>query len=142
MSYSTTFELIYYLFFVEGSEPFFPILLLPQYFASTLLNIRFLLSILPSSSLLTMASNETAAQSPLRIVVGSDNAGHDLKMALKETLSKHKGVASVMDVGVLKADDPKAYAHLAVDACKKIKSGEARKAPPILLNKSTDIYPG
>ena len=76
-----------------------------------------------------MASNETAAKSPLRIVVGSDNAGHNLKMALKETLSKHKGVASVMDVGVLEADDPKAYAHLAVDACKKIKSGEARKAP-------------
>jgi ribose 5-phosphate isomerase B len=72
-----------------------------------------------------MATSEAAAKSPLRIVVGSDNAGHSLKMALKETLSKHKGVASVMDVGVLEADDPKAYAHLAVDACKKIKSGEA-----------------
>jgi len=75
-----------------------------------------------------MASNGAAEKSPLRIVVGSDNAGHDLKMALKETLSKHKGVASVMDVGVLEADDPTAYAHLAVDACKKIKAGEADRA--------------
>jgi len=74
-----------------------------------------------------MASNGEGEKSPLRIVVGSDNAGHDLKMVLKETLSKHKGVASVMDVGVLEADDPTAYAHLAVDACKKIKAGEASR---------------
>lgn len=76
----------------------------------------------------TMTSNGAAEQSPLRIVVGSDNAGHNLKMLLKETLSKHKGVASVVDVGVLEADDPKAYAHLAVDACKLIKAGEADRA--------------
>lgn len=75
-----------------------------------------------------MTSNGAAEQSPLRIVVGSDNAGHNLKMLLKETLSKHKGVASVVDVGVLEADDPKAYAHLAVDACKLIKAGEADRA--------------
>lgn len=74
-----------------------------------------------------MASNGTAEKSPLRIVVGSDNAGHNLKMALKETLSKHKGVASVTDVGVLEADDPKAYAHLAVDAFKLIKTGEVSR---------------
>lgn len=74
-----------------------------------------------------MTSNGAAEQSPLRIVVGSDNAGHNLKMLLKETLSKHKGVASVVDVGVLEADDPKAYAHLAVDACKLIKAGEVSR---------------
>lgn len=74
-----------------------------------------------------MATNGTADKSPLRIVVGSDNAGHSLKMALKETLNKHKGVAEVMDVGVLESDDPKAYAHLAVDACKKIKAGEVSR---------------
>lgn len=67
------------------------------------------------------------AKSPLRIVVGSDNAGHAYKSALKETLKKHAGVAQVMDVGVLDADDSTAYPHLAVDACKKIKSGEVSR---------------
>jgi ribose 5-phosphate isomerase B len=71
-----------------------------------------------------MAANGASIQ-PLRIVVGSDNAGHAYKQALKETLSKHKGVAKVLDVGVIDADDSTAYPHLAVDACKKIKSGEA-----------------
>ena len=61
---------------------------------------------------------------PLRIVVGSDNAGHTYKTAIKEILSKHKGVAEVLDVGVVDADDQTAYPHLAVDACKKIKAGE------------------
>lgn len=74
-----------------------------------------------------MASNGTT-QGPLRIVVGSDNAGHAYKTALKETLSKHEGVAKVLDVGVLEADDQTAYPHLAVDACKKIKSGEVRNS--------------
>jgi hypothetical protein len=70
-----------------------------------------------------MASNGTSKQ-PLTIVVGSDNAGHTMKTALKEVLSKHAGVAKVLDVGVNSADDGKAYPHSAVDAVKKIKSGE------------------
>ena len=74
-----------------------------------------------------MAANGSA-KTPLRIVVGSDDAGHGYKQALKETLSKHAGVAEVLDVGVLEADDKTAYPHLAVDACKKIKSGEVRLA--------------
>ena len=69
-------------------------------------------------------SNATTTKSPLRIVVGSDNAGHAYKTALKETLRKHAGVASVTDVGVDGADDDTAYPHLAVDAAKKIKNGE------------------
>lgn len=69
-----------------------------------------------------MAAN--GSNTPLRIVVGSDNAGHAYKTALKETLSKHAGVAKVLDVGVMNADDATAYPHAAVDACKKIKSGE------------------
>lgn len=72
-----------------------------------------------------MAANGTE-KTPLRIVMGSDDAGHGYKMALKEVLSKHAGVAKVMDVGVLEADDKTAYPHLAVDACKKIKAGEVR----------------
>ena len=70
-----------------------------------------------------MAANGQSVQ-PLRIVVGSDNAGHTYKTALKEVLSKHKGVAKVLDVGVVDADDSTAYPHTAVDACKKIKAGE------------------
>ena len=80
-----------------------------------------------------MATNGRTELSPLRIVVGSDNAGHTLKMALKETLKKHKGVAKVMDVGVLESDDPKAYPHLAVDACKMIKAGEVSRHVPVAL---------
>ena len=72
-----------------------------------------------------MATNgDTSNLSPLRIVVGSDNAGHAYKTALKETLKNHKGVTEVLDVGVIDADDSTAYPHLAVDACKKIKAGE------------------
>ncbi|EXJ90602.1 ribose 5-phosphate isomerase B [Capronia coronata CBS 617.96] len=74
-----------------------------------------------------MTTNGTA-NAPLRIVVGSDNAGHAYKTALKETLKKHRGVTHVLDVGVVDADDGTAYPHLAVDACKKIKSGEADRA--------------
>ena len=66
----------------------------------------------------------TSDLTPLRIVVGSDNAGHSYKTALKDILKKHKGVSEVLDVGVVEADDPTAYPHLAVDACKKIKAGE------------------
>jgi Ribose/Galactose Isomerase len=71
-----------------------------------------------------MTPNRSTELTPLRIVVGSDNAGHAYKTALKETLKKHAGVAEVLDVGVIDADDSTAYPHLAVDACKKIKSGE------------------
>ena len=77
------------------------------------------------------ANGET--KQPLRIVVGSDNAGHTMKTALKETLSKNPGVAEVLDVGVVDADDTKAYPHLAVEACKKIKSGEVCPAHPLLV---------
>jgi ribose 5-phosphate isomerase B len=65
-------------------------------------------------------------KTPLRIVVGCDDAGHGYKEALKEVLSKHAGVAQVLDVGVNESSDKTAYPHLAVDACKKIKSGEVR----------------
>lgn len=77
-----------------------------------------------SSSSTTTAGDKT----PLRVVVGSDNAGHAYKTALKETLKKHRGVTEVMDVGVVDADDGTAYPHLAVDACKLIKSGQADRA--------------
>lgn len=68
--------------------------------------------------------SSTSPNTPLRIAVGSDNAGFDYKEALKETLKKHKGVAEVIDVGVTESQDQKAYPHAAVDAARKVKNGE------------------
>ena len=65
---------------------------------------------------------------PIRIVVGSDNAGHNYKEAIKKVLQSHAGVAEVLDVGVHDPSDSTAYPHPAVDACKKIKAGEVRIA--------------
>ena len=71
-----------------------------------------------------MASDARNGLKPIRIVVGSDSAGHAYKDALKKALEKHAGVASVLDVGVHESSDSTAYPHPAVDACKKIKAGE------------------
>jgi Ribose/Galactose Isomerase len=76
----------------------------------------------------TMASDSNGENArtltPIRIVVGSDNAGHDYKEAIKKVLQSHAGVAEVLDVGVHDPSDSTAYPHPAVDACKKIKAGE------------------
>ena len=63
----------------------------------------------------------------IRIVDGSDHAGHAYKTALEKELENHAGVARVLNAGVHDADDPRAYPHSAVDAVKMIKSGEVRK---------------
>ena len=70
-----------------------------------------------------MSTNGSTSKT-LRVVVGSDNAGHAYKTALKEVLHKNAGVTDVLDVGVVDSDDSTAYPHLAVDACKKIKNGQ------------------
>jgi ribose 5-phosphate isomerase B len=70
-----------------------------------------------------MTSSGTTS-SPLRIVVGSDSAGHAYKTALKAELGKNPGVSEVLDVGVVDAEDSTAYPHLAVDAGRKIIAGE------------------
>lgn len=57
---------------------------------------------------------------PLKIVIGSDSAGHEYKTALKAELGKNPGVSKVLDVGVGDACDSTAYPHVAVAACKKI----------------------
>ena len=79
-----------------------------------------------------MSANGTQKQ-PLTIVVGSDSAGHTYKTALKEALSKHPGVKEVLDVGVKTADDGNSYPNVAVDAAKKIKSGEVCIIPVFTL---------
>lgn len=62
--------------------------------------------------------------STLRIVVGSDRAGHAYKTALKAELENNPGVSEVLDVGTVDADDSTAYPHIAVDASKKITMGD------------------
>lgn len=62
--------------------------------------------------------------SPLRIVIGSDSAGHEYKTALKAELEKNPDVSKVFDVGVVDVEDGTAYPHIAVDASKKIIAGD------------------
>jgi len=64
---------------------------------------------------------------PLRLVIGSDEAGYDYKTALLGILQKDPRVASVVDVGVA-ADGSTDYPHVAVDAARIVASGDADRA--------------
>jgi ribose 5-phosphate isomerase B len=64
---------------------------------------------------------------PLRIVVGSDDAGFEYKEILKRDLENNDGVASVVDVGV-DADGHTAYPKVAVQAAELVARGEADRA--------------
>ena len=64
---------------------------------------------------------------PLRIVVGSDDAGFDYKEILKRDLEQSEGVASVVDVGV-DAEGHTAYPKVAVAAAELVARGEADRA--------------
>lgn len=64
---------------------------------------------------------------PLRIVVGSDDAGFDYKEILKRDLEQHDGVASVVDVGV-DAEGHTSYPKVAVAAAELVARGEADRA--------------
>ncbi len=66
-------------------------------------------------------------QTPLRIVVGSDDAGLSYKDALKRDLAVDSRVAHVVDVGV-GADEHTAYPHVAVTAARRVADGEADRA--------------
>lgn len=63
----------------------------------------------------------------LRIVIGGDDAGFDYKEALRRDLEADERVESVVDVGVSGTEDT-AYPHVAVDAARKVASGEADRA--------------
>lgn len=71
-----------------------------------------------------MAQSNGTTLPPLRIVVGSDNAGHTLKSIIKKDFESHPLVSKVLDVGVVNADDATAYPHVAVDASSKVTAGE------------------
>ena len=64
---------------------------------------------------------------PLRIVVGSDDAGFDYKEILKRDFESSDLVVSVVDVGVT-SDGHTGYPHIAVEAARLIASGEADRA--------------
>lgn len=64
---------------------------------------------------------------PLRIAVGSDDAGLDYKEALKADLAADPRVAEVIDVGV-RSGDTTAYPHIGVAAGRLIADGKADRA--------------
>lgn len=64
----------------------------------------------------------------LRIVVGGDDAGFSYKDIIKADLTADPRVAQVIDVGVVHDEDKTAYPHVAVDAAKLVKSGDADRA--------------
>ncbi|MCT2362332.1 ribose-5-phosphate isomerase [Kocuria marina] len=63
----------------------------------------------------------------LRIVIGGDDAGFDYKEALRQDLEADDRVESVVDVGVSHTENT-AYPHVAVEAARKVASGEADRA--------------
>ena len=64
---------------------------------------------------------------PLRIVIGSDDAGFDYKEILKKDLDANPGVASLVDVGV-DSDGHTAYPRVAIAAAELVAKGEADRA--------------
>ncbi|KAF1913253.1 ribose 5-phosphate isomerase [Ampelomyces quisqualis] len=65
---------------------------------------------------------------PLRIVVGCDDAGISYKNALVTDLRASALVAHVADVGVHNDSDKTPYPHVAVDAAKMVADGKADRA--------------
>lgn len=63
----------------------------------------------------------------LRIVIGSDEAGLDYKEVLLKDLEADERVESVIDVGISRSENTD-YPHVAVDAARKVESGEADRA--------------
>jgi ribose 5-phosphate isomerase B len=61
---------------------------------------------------------------PLRIVIGSDDAGYQYKEVLKRDLGEHPRIAEVIDVGV-DADSHTAYPQVAIAAAELIVAGRA-----------------
>jgi len=64
---------------------------------------------------------------PLRIVIGSDDAGYAYKEALRADLEADPRVELVEDVGV-NADGHTAYPHVAVAAARKVAAGDFDRA--------------
>lgn len=76
---------------------------------------------------MTSTPTSTSTSGSLRVVVGSDDAGLDLKTLLAADLAADERVASVTDVGV-DADGHTAYPHVAVEAARLVADGVADRA--------------
>ncbi|WP_269939938.1 ribose-5-phosphate isomerase [Arthrobacter sp. HY1533] len=63
--------------------------------------------------------------SPLRILIGSDDAGHDYKEILKRDLETNPGVSMVIDVGI---GSHALYPLVAFEAAEQVASGLADRA--------------
>ncbi len=64
---------------------------------------------------------------PLRLVIGSDDAGFEYKEVLKRDLQAHPLVADLVDVGV-DADGHTPYPTVAIEAAEHVARGEADRA--------------
>ena len=71
--------------------------------------------------------DDTVTETPLRIVIGSDDAGVQYKAVLKADLEADPRVAEVVDVGV-GDDEHTAYPHVAVEAARRVADGRADRA--------------
>jgi ribose 5-phosphate isomerase B len=67
------------------------------------------------------------SEKKLRIVIGSDEAGLEYKEALLKDLEADERVESVIDVGISRSENVD-YPHVAVDAARKVDSGDADRA--------------
>lgn len=61
------------------------------------------------------------------IAIGADNAGADLKNALKQQLEADPRVESVVDFGVPDATDSTAYPHVGLNVAQAVAAGNARR---------------
>lgn len=64
---------------------------------------------------------------PLRIVIGSDDAGFRYKEEIKEIFNEDSGVSEVIDVGV-DAEGHTPYPTIAVSAAEMVANGQADRA--------------
>jgi ribose 5-phosphate isomerase B len=61
------------------------------------------------------------------VAIGADNAGADLKNALKEQLAADPRVEKVVDFGVPDDSDTTAYPHVGLDVAQAVAKGDARR---------------
>lgn len=66
--------------------------------------------------------------STLRLLVGCDDAGLDYKNKIREDLKQDSRVSSVVDLGVLTPETGITYGDIAIEAGRRISSGEADRA--------------
>jgi ribose 5-phosphate isomerase B len=79
-------------------------------------------STIRSPTKITAYKRMAPAVKALRIVVGGDDAGFEMKAKLIADLKKDPRVLSVEDVGPFKDTDKTAYPHFAVAAARKVSS--------------------